>query len=64
MVGDITFTFNGAYITQTLPDEATASSTTVTYWWEKETTSPDAGKLTGESGPLLVLPDSAVEGGS
>ena len=35
-----------------------------TFWWEKEVTPPDGPKRTIESGPLVVLLDSAVDGGS
>lgn len=64
VVGDIEFTFDGAYITQTLPTEADAGAESGRYWWEKEVTPPTGRKRTTEAGPLVVFPDSAVEGGS
>ena len=64
VIGDIEFTFDGAYVTQTLPDEAAAETATTTYWWEKEATPPLGAKRTTEAGQLIVYVDSAVEGGS
>jgi hypothetical protein len=59
VVGEITFTFDGAYVTQTLPDTGDGK-----FWWEKEVTPPAGKKRTTEAGPLVVLVDSAVDGGS
>lgn len=59
VVDDIVFTFDGAYVTQTLPVTGAGR-----FWWEKEATPPAGKKRTTESGPLVVLVDSAVEGGS
>lgn len=55
-LGEITFTFNGAYVTQTLPALSAG-----TFWWEKEVTPPAGLKRTTEAGPLVVLVDSAVD---
>lgn len=58
VVGDLTFAFNGEYVTQTLPDAADAAGSP--YWWEKQVTEPGGRTRTIEAGPLLVLVDSAV----
>jgi hypothetical protein len=60
IVDDITFTIAGEWITQQLPTDIADG----TFWWEKEVTPPDGPKRTIESGPLVVLLDSAVDGGS
>lgn len=59
VVDDITFSFDGEWVTQQLPELDDGS-----YWWEKEVTPPGGTKRTVEAGTLIVGVDSAFEGGS